>query len=132
MPAPRKPKEPLKLTDADKKKLGWKHSERCVVCNALDKEGKPLRDRIDDKIQRLIAINTIFVAESRKNGNISSAIINSFSYIKSKILELPFSDNPIYAILCDSRLTHINKGKYAKRESRSPIRRGRCFNQNPG
>ena len=66
---------------------------------------KNLFSRIDDKTQRLIAINMLFIAESRKNGDLSSAINNAYDFIKTKILELPFCERPIFSYLCDSRAT---------------------------
>lgn len=74
---------------------------------------KNLFSIIDDRMQRLIAINMLFIAESRKNGNLSSAITNAYGYIKRKILELSFSESPIFAYLCDCRATHNKIQNYA-------------------
>lgn len=81
---------------------------------------KILFRNINDKLQRLIAINMFFIAESRKNGNISAAISNSFLFIKNKALELPHIISPICAKLCDSRLTHKEREKYASLVITSP------------
>jgi len=74
----------------------------------------------NNQLQRLILVNMLFIAESRRNRSITSAISNSFKYIKNRLLELPYTNNPICAKLCDSRLTHVDKEKYANVVVTSP------------
>ncbi len=58
---------------------------------------------ITDKTLRLVAINMLFIAESRNNGSLYNAVSQAFHYIRNKLLELPFSEKPIYAYMCDAR-----------------------------
>ncbi len=67
---------------------------------------KSLFSIIGDKTLRLVAINMLFIAESRKNGNLQGGVNQAYNYIKSKLFELPFTEQPIHAYLCDARETH--------------------------
>ncbi|MDM8548623.1 DNA methyltransferase [Desulfobacterales bacterium HSG2] len=60
----------------------------------------------DDKVQNLLAVNMLFIAESKKNETLYSAITNSYEYITNMLLKLPFTERSIYACLCDSRATY--------------------------
>lgn len=69
---------------------------------------KVLFSKIQDKTQRIVALNMIFIAESRQNKDLCSAINISFEYIKKALLSLPFTIMPIHAYLDDARNIYKN------------------------
>jgi DNA modification methylase len=65
-----------------------------------------LFSEISDKRERVLALNTLFVAESRQKNSLAETILSSFDYIKQSTLGLPFTECEITAHLADARMTH--------------------------
>lgn len=65
-----------------------------------------LLSEITDKRERILALNTLFVAESRQRNGLVQTIINSFEHIKESTLALPYTDCTITAHLSDARTIH--------------------------
>lgn len=70
--------------------------------NLLDFSGL-LFSEISDKQERILALNTLFVAESGQKNGLTKTITSSFEYIKQSTLGLPFSDSVINTHLADAR-----------------------------
>ncbi|MEW5957581.1 MAG: DNA methyltransferase [Chloroflexota bacterium] len=60
----------------------------------------------DDKRQKVLALNTLFLAESNKKLDLRRALWESFAYTKKVLLSLPYTDKTISANLGDARLVH--------------------------
>lgn len=58
-----------------------------------------------DKHERIFLLNMLFQSEKDKNLTLKSSILKSFEYIKKSLLGLPFTQQPINAILKDARST---------------------------
>lgn len=58
-----------------------------------------------DKQERILLLNMLFQSEKDKNLTLKSSILKSFEYIKKSLLDLPFTEQPINAILKDARTT---------------------------
>jgi DNA modification methylase len=56
--------------------------------------------------EKILSLNTLFIAESNNKEDLNSSIIKSFNYIKKSLLDLPFNDKVIDAKLVDARLIH--------------------------
>jgi DNA modification methylase len=59
---------------------------------------------IDDKRERILALNTLFLAESNKKLDVRSSLYEAFTYIKKSMLSLPYTEKIISANLADARL----------------------------
>ena len=73
--------------------------------NLLD-FAKALFFKTDTPKEKILALNTLFIAESCKKDDLNLSIINSFNYLKKNLMTLPFTDKIIDAKLGDARLTH--------------------------
>lgn len=62
-----------------------------------------LFSEITDKRERVLALNTIFVAESGQKNGLAKTVIGSFEYIKQSTLGLPYTECEITAHLADAR-----------------------------
>ncbi len=62
-----------------------------------------LFSEISDKRERILALNTIFVAESGQKNGLVKTVTSSFEYIKQSTLALPYTDCEITAHLADAR-----------------------------
>lgn len=58
--------------------------------------------------QKIIAINTLFIAEDYKRDTVCNAVMRAFNYIRQTLLDLPFTEKTISATLSDARLIHEN------------------------
>lgn len=67
-----------------------------------------LFSRMDNLNERILAINTLFIAEDYKNGDMESSIFKAVRYIVDCLMQLPYTDKPISAGLGDARLLHKN------------------------
>jgi DNA modification methylase len=65
-----------------------------------------LFSEITDKRERVLALNTLFVAESRQKNGLARTLLSSFDYIKQSTLGLPFTEREITAHLADARTVH--------------------------
>ncbi len=80
--------------------------------NLLD-FARELLSQSEDKTETLISLLTLFEAESSKGSNLISSVASAFSRIAEKLLNLPFCEKKISAVLCDARLIH----NYIKQEA---------------
>jgi len=60
----------------------------------------------ESKTETLISLLTLFEAESSKGSNLVSSLISAFSRVTEKLMNLPYCEKKISAILCDARLIH--------------------------
>lgn len=67
-----------------------------------------LFSQMDNRNEKILAINTLFTAEDYKNDNIESSIFKAVRYITGCLMQLPYTDRPISAGLGDARLLHKN------------------------
>lgn len=58
---------------------------------------------LTDKQERILLLNILFQSEKDKGMPLKDSIYKSFQYIKNAILGLPFTEQPINALLKDSR-----------------------------
>ncbi len=65
-----------------------------------------LFEYIQDKREKVLALNILFLAESNKNVDLRRALWESFAYLKKVLLILPYTDRTISANLGDARLVH--------------------------
>lgn len=84
-----------------------KDSFRESYRNLLD-FSQELFPKMDNPSERILAINTLFVAEDYKNGKMESSIIRAVRYIRDCLIQLPYTDKSIAAGLGDARLLHKN------------------------
>lgn len=69
---------------------------------------KVLCSQIDNPHEMILALNTLFIAEDYKKGDLGSSVMKSLDYIKRNLIHLPFTQKPIIAELGDARLIHEN------------------------
>jgi len=62
--------------------------------------------QITNKDERVLAINTLLMAESRKRRDLGTTVLHAFDLIKNAVLTLPNAEIPIRARLSDARLVH--------------------------
>jgi len=74
----------------------------------LLKFSKVLFSKIDSPQERVLALNTLFIAENYKNDGLDSSVMKSFNYIHKNLIHLPFTRKVISAELGDARLIHKN------------------------
>lgn len=74
----------------------------------LLKFSKILFSKIDSPQERVLALNTLFIAENYKNDGLDSSVMKSFNYIHKNLIHLPFTRKVISAELGDARLIHKN------------------------
>jgi DNA modification methylase len=60
---------------------------------------------LTDKQERVLLLNLLFQSEKDKGLKLKDSIYKSFQYIKNAILGLPYTEQPINALLKDSRST---------------------------
>jgi len=58
-----------------------------------------------NKHEIVFFLNMLFQSEKDKNLTLKSSILKSFGYIKKNLLELPYTEKPIRALLKDARCT---------------------------
>lgn len=59
---------------------------------------------LTDKQERVLLLNLLFQSEKDKGLTLRDSISKSFQYVKNAILGLPFTEQPINALLKDSRM----------------------------
>lgn len=69
---------------------------------------KALFSKIDSPQERILALNTLFIAENYKKDDLDSSVMKSFNYINKTLIHLPFTRKVISAQLGDARLIHKN------------------------
>lgn len=62
---------------------------------------------LDSKIEKVLALNMLFICEGHKNYDLGSSVLVSLSQIKKFALSLPFTARPISAHLGDARTIHL-------------------------
>jgi DNA modification methylase len=62
---------------------------------------------LKDKIEKVLALNMLFISEGHKTHNLGTSIHISLSQIKKFALSLPFTVRPISAHLGDARAIHL-------------------------
>jgi DNA modification methylase len=65
-----------------------------------------LFDELKDKIERVLALNMLFISEGHKTNNLGASIRASYNQIRKFALLLPFTNRPISAYLNDARTIH--------------------------
>ncbi len=75
---------------------------RLAYANLLYFSGK-FGQSLTDKQERVLLLNLLFQSEKDKGLTLKDSIYKSFQYIKNAILGLPFTEQPINALLKDSR-----------------------------
>lgn len=60
-------------------------------------------ERLKDKQEKILLLNILFQSEKDKKLTLKTSILKSFDYIKKSLLELPFTKQPINAVLKDAR-----------------------------
>lgn len=58
---------------------------------------------LTDKQERILFLNLLFLSEKDKGLTLKDSIFKSFQYLKNAILGLPYTEQPINALLKDSR-----------------------------
>jgi DNA modification methylase len=69
---------------------------------------KVLFSKIDSPQERILALNTLFIAENHNKGDLNSSVMKSFNYINTNLIHLPFTKKVVSAQLGDARLIHKN------------------------
>ena len=64
--------------------------------------------RLHRGIEKIVALNLLFLCESRKgnNADLSVALLDAFVYIKNAAISLPYSPNKVSVFLQDARSIH--------------------------
>ncbi|MEW6419318.1 MAG: DNA methyltransferase [Nitrospirota bacterium] len=65
-----------------------------------------LLSKIDNRNEKVIALNCLFHAENNGTGALGTKLRRSLEIIRVKLIGLPFAQKPISASLCDARLAH--------------------------
>lgn len=58
---------------------------------------------LTDKKEQVLLLNLLFLSEKDKGLTVKDSIYRSYNYIKNAILKLPFTEQPIKALLADAR-----------------------------
>jgi len=62
---------------------------------------------LESKIEKVLALNMLFISEGHKNYGLGLSVLTSFNRIKKFALSLPFTTRPISAHLSDARTIHL-------------------------
>ena len=62
-----------------------------------------LNENLSDKKDRIFLLNMLFQSEKDKKSTLKSSLIKSLEYLKRGLIALPFSEQPVDAILQDAR-----------------------------
>ena len=62
---------------------------------------------LESKVEKILALNMLFICEGHKNYDLGSSIFASLSQIRKFALSLPFTTRPISAHLGDARIIHL-------------------------
>jgi len=73
----------------------------------LLKFSSDLNKTLVNKYEKVFFLNMLFQSEKDKNLTLKSSILKSFGYIKKSLLELPYTEKPIRALLKDARCTGV-------------------------
>ncbi len=63
--------------------------------------------KLGSKIEKVLALNMLFICEGHKNYDLGSSVLSSLNQIKKFALSLPFTAQPISAHLGDARTIHL-------------------------
>ncbi len=99
-----------RFTDLPLFSCAYEFRERAA--NLLD-FARELFSQSENKTETLISLLTLFEAESSRNSDIVKSVNRAFSKIAEILLNLPFCEKKISAVLCDARLIH----NYIKQEA---------------
>ena len=75
---------------------------RLAYANLLD-FAVQVNNVLSDKKERILLLNVLFQSEKDKGLTLKASIHKSFLYVKNAILDLPFTENSINALLKDAR-----------------------------
>jgi hypothetical protein len=93
----------IQLSNLNGQKVYTENSDyRLAYANLLNFSEK-FGESLTDKQERVLFLNLLFQSEKDKGLTLNDSIYKSFQYIKNAILELPFTEQPINALLKDSR-----------------------------
>jgi DNA modification methylase len=70
--------------------------------------------RMEHTSERILAINTLFIAENYKNCDLTTSFCKAANYVSNCLINLPYTDKPITANLGDARRLHENNPFKAK------------------
>lgn len=62
---------------------------------------------LESQIEKVLALNMLFISEGHKNYDIGASVLTSFNQIKKFALSLPFTTRPVSAHLADARTIHL-------------------------
>lgn len=93
----------IHLSNLNGQKIYSENSDyRLAYANLLDFAEK-FSNTLTDKQERVLLLNLLFQSEKDKGLILKDSIYKSFQYVKNAILGLPFTEQPINALLKDSR-----------------------------
>lgn len=58
-------------------------------------------------IEKIVALNLLFICEGRRSGNLGASLLAAFQTVKGAALSLPLSQGRVSAHLCDARRMHM-------------------------
>ncbi len=74
--------------------------------NLIDFTGS-LFNELESKIEKVLALNVLFISEGHRNYNLEASVLTSFNQIKKFALSLPFTTRSVSAHLGDARTIHL-------------------------
>lgn len=93
----------IRLSNLNGQKVYSENSDyRLAYANLLDFAGK-FGKTLTDKQERILLLNLLFQSEKDKGLTLKDSIYKSFRYVKNAMLGLPCAEQPINALLKDSR-----------------------------
>ncbi len=66
-----------------------------------------LFNELEGKIEKVLALNMLFISEGHKNYDLGASVLTSFNQIKKFAWSLPFTTRPVSAHLGDARTIHL-------------------------
>lgn len=91
------------LSNLKGQKVFSKNTDYRLAYANLLQFAKNVGQSLTDKQERILFLNLLFQSEKDKNLLLRDSIVKSFRYVKNGILELPYTEQPINALLKDSR-----------------------------
>lgn len=74
---------------------------------------RELISKLQRPIEKVLALNMLFLCDNNKEGDLNSNIIKAYNYIEKATMYLPYSDYDIDAFLCDARIVDKKSPKKA-------------------
>lgn len=67
---------------------------------------KELFPRLATKEEKVLAVNALLIAETRRKKTVGATVLNALEYIRNAALVLPYTRKRLYAHMSDARLVH--------------------------